>query len=51
MNGMRNINNGKLNNEESKQFWSNIWHNEKEHKRNAEWLRKLRILQEKSTVK
>ena len=23
-------------------FWSNIWDNEKEHKRNTEWLRELR---------
>ena len=42
MDGIRNINNEKPNAEESKQFWSNIWDNEKEHERNAEWLRKLR---------
>ena len=34
--GIRNINN-----EESKPFWSNIWDNEKEYERNAEWLREL----------
>ena len=27
--------------QESEQFWSNIWDNEKEHQRNAEWLREL----------
>ena len=42
MDGVRNINNEKPNAEESKQFWSNIWDNEKEHERNAEWLRELR---------
>ena len=36
MDGVKNINNGKLNAEESKQFWSNIWDNEKEDERNAE---------------
>ena len=40
--GIRNINNEKPNAEESKQFGSNIWDNEKEHERNAEWLRELR---------
>ena len=40
--GIRNINNEKQNAEESKQFWSNIWDNEKEHDRNAGWLRELR---------
>ena len=33
--GIRNTNNEKSNAEESKQFWSNIWDNEKEHERNA----------------
>ena len=42
MDGVRNINNEKRNAEESKQFQSNIWDNEKEHERNAEWLRELR---------
>ena len=42
MDGIRNINNKKPNVEESKQFWSNIWHNEEEHDRDAEWLRELR---------
>ena len=42
MDGIRNINNEKPNAEESKQFWSNIWNNEKEHERYAEWLRELR---------
>ena len=42
MNGIRNINNEEPNAEESKQFWSSIWDNEKEHKRNTEWLRELR---------
>ena len=49
MDGVKNINNGKLNAEESKQFWSNIWDNEKEHERNAEWLRELRA--EKDNMK
>ena len=49
MDGMRNINNEKPNAEESKQFWSNIWNNEKEHERNAEWLRELRA--EKDNMK
>ena len=42
MDGIRNINNEKPNAEESKQFWSNIWNNEKEHERYAELLRELR---------
>ena len=42
MDGIRNINNEKTNAEESKQFWSNIWDNEKEHERHAEWLKELR---------
>ena len=42
MHGIRNINNEVGNAEESKQFWSNIWDNEKEHERNAEWLRELK---------
>ena len=41
--GIRNINNEKPNAEEIKQFWSNIWDNEKEHERNAEWLRELKV--------
>ena len=41
MDGVKNINNGKLNAEESKQFWSNIWDNEIEHERNAKRLREL----------
>ena len=49
MDGIRNINNEKPNAEESKQFWSNIWDNEKEHGRNAEWLRELRA--EKDNMK
>ena len=36
MNGIRNINNEKSNAEESNQFCSNAWDNEKEHERNAE---------------
>ena len=36
MDGIRNINNENPNAEESKQFWSNIWGNEKEDERNAE---------------
>ena len=39
MDGIRNINNEKPNAEDSKQFWSKIWDNKKEHERNAEWLR------------
>ena len=42
MDGVRNINNEKPNAEESKQFWSNLWNNEKEHERNAGWLRELK---------
>ena len=47
--GIRNINNEKPNAEESKQFWRKIWDNEKEHERNAEWLRELRA--EKNNLK
>ena len=39
MDGIENINNEKPNAEESKHFRSNIWDNEKEHERNAEWFR------------
>ena len=49
MNGIRNINNKKPNAEENKQFWSNIWDNEKENERNTEWLRGLRV--EKDNMK
>ena len=42
MDGIKNINNEKPNAEKSKQFWSNIWGNEKECERNAERLRELR---------
>ena len=42
MDGIRNINNEKPDFEETKQFWSNIWDNEKKHERNAEWLTELR---------
>ena len=49
MNGTRNINNEKLNAEESKQLWNNIWDNEKEHERNAGWLIDLRA--EKDNIK
>ena len=42
MDDIRNINNEKPNAEESKQFWSIIWDNEKKHERNAEWLRELK---------
>ena len=49
MNGIRNINNEKPSAEKSKQFWSNIWDNEKENERNAEWLRELRV--EKDNMK
>ena len=35
MDGIRNANNQKPKAEESKQFWSNIWDNEKKHERNA----------------
>ena len=49
MDGIRNINNERPDAEESKQFWSNIWDNEKEHERNAEWLRELRA--EKDNMK
>ena len=47
--GIRNTNNEKSNAEESKQFWSNMWDNEKEHERNAKWLRELRA--EKDNMK
>ena len=46
---IRNTNNEKSNAEESKQFWSNMWDNEKEHERNAKWLRELRA--EKDNMK
>ena len=49
MDGIRNINNERADAEESKQFWINIWDNEKEHERNAEWLRELRA--EKDNIK
>ena len=49
MGGTRNINNEKLIAEDNKQFWSNIWGNEKEYERNAEWLRELRA--EKGNMK
>ena len=49
MDSIRNINNEKPNAEQSKQFWSNIWDNEKEHERNAEWFRELRA--EKGNMK
>ena len=42
MHGIRNINNEQPNAEESKQFWSNIWDNDKEHEKSAEWLGELR---------
>ena len=49
MDGLRNINNEKRNAEDSKEFWSNIWDSEKEHERNAEWVRELRA--EKGNMK
>ena len=49
MDPIRNINNKKRNVEQKKQFWSNIWDNEKKHERNAEWLRELRL--EKDNMK
>ena len=49
MDGIRNINNEKSNAEDSKQFWSNIWDNKKEHERNAEWLRELRTEKDNMT--
>ena len=49
MDGIRNINNERPDAEASKQFWSNIWDNEKEHERSAEWLRELRA--EKGNIK
>ena len=36
MDGMRNVNNEKPNAQESKQSWSTIWDNEKQHERNAD---------------
>ena len=36
MDGMRNVNNEKPNAQESKQSWSAIWDNEKQHERNAD---------------
>ena len=49
MDCLRNINNKKPDSEDSKQFWSDIWANEKEHERHAEWLRELRA--EKHNIK
>ena len=49
MDGIRNINNEKSDAEESKQFWSNIWDNEKEHERSADCLREIRV--EKDNMK
>ena len=49
MDGIRNINNERADAEESKQFWINIRDNEKEHERNAGWLRELRA--EKDNIK
>ena len=49
MDGIRNINNEKPNAEESNQFWSDTWDNEKELERNAEWLTELRA--EKDNMK
>ena len=49
MDGIKNINEEKPNAEESKEFWSNTWNNEKEHERNAEGLRELRA--EKDNMK
>ena len=49
MDGIRNINTKRPDAEESKQFWSNIWDNEKEHERSGEWLRELRA--EKGNIK
>ena len=49
MDRKRNINNEKPNAEKNKQFWSNIWDNEKEHEINAECLRELRA--EKNNMK
>ena len=48
--GVRKIyNDEKLNAERSKHFWSNIWDNEEEHERNAEWLMELKA--EKNNMK
>ena len=41
MDNIKNISNEKPNAKNGKQFWSNIWDNEEEHERNAEWLREL----------
>ena len=49
MDGIRNTNNEKPNPEGNIQFLSNMWDNEKEHERNAEWLRELRA--EKDNMK
>ena len=49
MDGIRNTNNEKPNAEGNIQFLSNMWDNEKEHERNAEWLRELRA--EKDNMK
>ena len=49
MDRIRNIDSEKPNAVQSKQFWSNIWDNEKEHERNAEWSRELRA--EKDNMK
>ena len=49
MDGIWNIYNEKPNAEESKQFWNNIWDNEKQHERNAAWLRELKA--EKDNMK
>ena len=42
MDGIKNINNEKSNAEESKQFWSNIWDNEREHERSTDCLKEIR---------
>ena len=49
MDGIRNINNERPDAEVSEQFWSNIWNNEEEHERSAEWLTELRA--EKDNIK
>ena len=46
-NGIRIINDEKPNTEESKEFRSSIWDNEKEHGRNTEWLRELQAEKDK----
>ena len=48
MDGAGNINDEKPNTDESKNFWSSIWDNEKEHERIAEWLRELKDNMKKS---